>query len=271
MDCTDVRDRLSKAEALTGLDGHLGGCAPCRELSADSGALGRTLAAIPASASDFDVAAGFARVSRSIEVDRGLRARLASRPTWERRLLLILSLAVAPLLSLLLARPDLGLYPTGRMALVLFGLAACGLAGSWLALRPLHNPPASRALWLTLFAAGLLWPLIVAVLPVAHLEHAANLQGSGSMLLKKSAACFIFGNVFALPVLVIAWLFDRSPRPRRLSSSFFVVAVLGGIAGNLALQAHCPITEHLHLLAGHATVGPMLVAAFALARLRSPR
>jgi hypothetical protein len=110
--------------------------------------------------------------------------------------------------------------------------------------------------------------LVIALLPVAHLDHAANLQGNGAMLIKKSVACFIYGNVFAIPALLAAWLFDRAARPWRLSPSHLLVAVLGGIAGNLALQAHCPITEHTHLLASHATVGPALVAVFTLARLR---
>jgi hypothetical protein len=268
MDCNDVKTQLSRGEAPAG--DHMDRCPACQELTASGGVLGRALAAIPAAASDLDLGAGFLNLTQSLQADRGLRPWLASRPTWERRLVLVSALAAILLVSFgFLVRPDLSIYPAGRMTLVLVGLASVGVAGAWTTLRPLQRPPGSRNVWTLLLVAGLLWPVVVGLLPAAHQAHAASVQGTGAMLAQKAAACFVFGLVFALPVLVLAWLFNRSPRHYRLSTQALLAAVVAGLGGNLALQAHCPITGQEHLLVGHATVAPALVAACLLARLRA--
>jgi len=66
-----------------------------------------------------------------------------------------------------------------------------------------------------------------------------------------------------LVVLVLRAL-DRTAHDSRPAG--VLAAVTGGVAGNPALERHCPVTAPAHLLLGHATVGLMLVLAYGLTR-----
>ena len=92
------------------------------------------------------------------------------------------------------------------------------------------------------------------------------------MFMAKAVACFVFGGVIALPLLLWAGLLDRGGAPTRNQGLWWSSAAVAALAANLGLQLHCPITDRAHLLASHATVGValiVLVLCVGLAR-RSP-
>jgi len=63
-------------------------------------------------------------------------------------------------------------------------------------------------------------------------------------------------------VLVLGWALDRAEH--RSLPNALLAAAAAGIGANLLLELHCPITEVFHLLAGHASVGLVLVTGYAL-------
>jgi hypothetical protein len=94
-------------------------------------------------------------------------------------------------------------------------------------------------------------------MPPAHWEHPVATQGIGSDWARRAAACFFFGALFGLPILLSILAVDRGLGRTN-------VALLGaasvGLTGNLALQLHCPLTHPLHLVPGHATIGIVAIA-----------
>lgn len=261
VDCRQVEQALIRGDAVDqgDLAAHLEGCLACQELAAAGPALVRALdSPDPAGA---DLGPLKAALARRLERERGPLAWLRSRAT-PVRIVLALAAALVTLVAVLLLTPraDLATYPTGRMALALIPMLA-GLA--WLAndaLRPMHLPPATRLRIGLALGAGLLIPLGLAIMPQAHTAHPASLVGMGEDFWPRAVACFVFGLITGLPVLVIAQLADRGGG--WLGRLLLALAV-AGLAGNLALQLHCPITHPAHLLAGHASVGVALVLVMA--------
>jgi hypothetical protein len=74
--------------------------------------------------------------------------------------------------------------------------------------------------------------------------------------------CFVYGLLFALPVLVLARVVDRGEH--RIGRAALCAALAGGLTANLGLHLHCPITHAGHLLLGHATLVLALVGVYAL-------
>ena len=116
-------------------------------------------------------------------------------------------------------------------------------------------------------AIGFAVPLAMALLAPAHTVHAASLEGQGADFWPRALACLGFGLAIAVPVLVTAWLLERFPGARPML--WVLASGLGGLAGNLALHVHCPITSMAHLLAGHASVGVVLLALLLVAVRRA--
>jgi hypothetical protein len=77
-----------------------------------------------------------------------------------------------------------------------------------------------------------------------------------------AAACFSYGSLFTALFLVLLWALSRRDGPSVRSAA---LAGLGSAAvGILGLSAHCPSSDPMHLLAGHASVLVAWVAACAL-------
>ena len=147
------------------------------------------------------------------------------------------------------------------MALVLLSLFAAGL---WLgadALRSWHRPALSFG-GATL-RVGLSLALLVglSVLPVPIELSPYTTPPRGMPLLVHAGSCLLFGLGIALPTFLVCQALSRGA-----PYTTWMAAVVSGLVGNLALQLHCPITEHAHLLVGHAGLGivVLLYAAMVL-------
>ena len=199
----------------------------------------------------------FAALEEDIAAERGVRAWLRSRPTWQRvGLAMLVALAIPGLVLSTWARVDLPLFPRGRLALDLATLVVAALPALWLALRPLYLPRLPSWTTVAVIATAVAAAALIASLPPAHALHPASLRGVGEELIPRAATCFIFGNIFALPIFVALFLLDRRPA---LDSAALIFA---GLVGNIALELHCPMVSPAHLLAGHFTV-PLLLALLA--------
>ncbi len=210
-----------------------------------------------------DLDAVFAAIETS---ERGPLGWLRSRRSRSRLAAALIAAALVPVaVFLAVPRRDLPLYAAGRMALALILMAATLAALAARALRRLDHldrtPWADAAL---LAGAGLVtWS--VALLPQAH---AAAPPGD---LVRAAAKCLAFGALTGAPVAAALLALDRVGSRRTLAEAILA----GAVAGNLALQLHCPIVDVPHLVVGHALLVPLAAAAFALGwrlsrRLRAP-
>jgi hypothetical protein len=164
-------------------------------------------------------------------------------------------------------RPDLGVYP---MDALLVAVVSSGLllgAALVVGLRPLQRSPLPRWQRYTLVAAALALPVILATRPRVHRDHALSLGGANFW--EQAAACGSYGLLLALPLLVVCWALDRGEH--RSLPNALLAAGAAGISANLALELHCPITDPLHLVAGHASIGIVLVIGYALLRVARAR
>ena len=268
-DCNAVRDAFKKGQSLATpeLRAHVDTCAPCTELVADEARLGQRLAEAQAPQDDVDWNAQLARLQKSVAQERGARAWLRSRPTPIR---LVLAAGTAALLLMLVVafsrRADLGVYPLLRLSatLAIYTLLAGMLLRS--ALVRLQQPwPVAASRW-PLLALAVALPFVAASLPVAHALHPASLEGAGADFTRRAVACFTYGGVVALPVVLLTIGLART----RIVGDVLapVVGVSAALVGMAALELHCPITHPVHLLVGHATVGLVWFSVwFGLSRL----
>lgn len=182
---------------------------------------------------------------------RGL-ARFKSIPTlWARLITIFLAFAVLAIVVVTKGRPDLQVYPEGRMTGALIALAVGFLITLRLSFRPLFLPyrPASQVVALTL---GFALPFVLGALPMAHAAYPASLGGVGAALVPRAAVCLVWGVIVALPLMALVLVLRRWGWQSRAHA--FALAILLGLFGNWALQLHCPITHPEHLLLGHAPV-----------------
>lgn len=198
----------------------------------------------------------------SLAREIGPRAWLRSLPgPWRTALLALGAFGVVALVASIRPRVDLESYPMGRM--LLFAVLTGGLTAFMVPLlaRPVHRPPARATPWA--LALALAVPVALAVLPAAHAvgpERALPFA-------HRALACFAFGTVTGLPALALAWAVERQD-PQPLARALLAAAT-AGLAGNMVLQAHCPITTPLHLLVSHSVIGAVLVALVWLRLRRS--
>ena len=138
----------------------------------------------------------------------------------------------------------------GMLALtVLFGAAVI------VATRPLQLPELPRWKVVTLatlsVAATFVLAVTVAGEPMPGHEH-------GSVWAHASP-CMYMGLLAGIPVYGIARLLDRGAFLAPL-----LAAAAAGLAGNVALQIHCPMADPWHNLAGHASVALLFVGGMLL-------
>jgi hypothetical protein len=203
--------------------------------------------------------------------DDSFLGRLASWPSWVRHSAAVAVGAVTvALVFVLQPRSDLYDYPAARMALALLSLFALGI---WLggdALRGWHRPALSRQDIVLRVALSLTLLVGLSILPVPVELSPYTVAPRGVPLFAHASRCFLYGLAVALPTFFSCrFLGHHAPYTN------WMAAVVSGIVGNLALQVHCPITEHSHLLAGHTTIGVAVLAYAAvpllLARWRDRR
>jgi hypothetical protein len=159
-------------------------------------------------------------------------------------------------------RVELSAYPWPRMLLSLAVIAVlCGALlvpalGSW------HHPALTPRRALGWVLGAWLASVALSLLPEAHvmLPHTASERGQE---LRRALGCLGFGFALGLPVFMLCrWLGRGAP------SSSVAAAAVAGLAGNAALQLHCPITEPAHLLLGHSTLGLVVLVLALPAALR---
>ncbi len=257
MDCSHVHDALRAGDDLSGsaIGDHVGSCAPCSELVADGGELARALGGLDETPVDLSMLSGV--LSAQLQMERGLRGMARRLPSVARLgVVFALVLLVVAWVGLQMARPDLGVYPVGRMALVLASLSAMLVGASVYATRPLHRAPLPRGLHAAALLSVVALPLALAVLPVAHSDHPMAFRPEPFW--PQTLMCFSFGSVVAGLTVLSLWMVERRDRlPARVIVLFVGV---GGLAGNLALQLQCPVTDPLHLVLGHGLVGGVWTA-----------
>jgi hypothetical protein len=103
---------------------------------------------------------------------------------------------------------------------------------------------------------------VALVAAASRRAHPASTGAGAAPEWSKAAACFSYGSLFTALFLVLLWALSR-----RDGASVRAAAVAGsGSAGVgvLGLTAHCPSSDPVHLLEGHASVLVAWVAGCAL-------
>lgn len=252
VNCVDVREaRLRGAPLSAEASEHASVCpvcsadAPRDDLSADAG-----------------LEALFHGIEAKLKRERGISAWLRSRAT-PTRLLIAAGWVVAltVLSGLGIPRTRFAPIPAERVVLVLSALAVLAALLLRLGLRPAQVPAVNDRSVFAILAVGLLFPVLAAFLPAGphpfdHYPQYTQTQAT--------VGCFVIGATTGALVVFLLRALDRAAHGTRMAG--LVAAVAGGVAGNLALELHCPVTAPAHLLLGHATVGLTLVLLYGLAR-----
>lgn len=244
MDCATAREALNNHRVDEAAQAHLEHCPICA----------LTLTSAEAAQLDLDA---LAALQTQQDAERSPLAWLRNQRTRTRLLAsLLITGAVLALVALTTRRVNFSLYPQPRMALELIALLAITALATQFALWPLHRRPIPRARLLAL-VAGLGLPLVLSLAPAAHVAHPASAIGAGADFAARALACLTFGVIVGLPLLATVLLARRShQRPTGPA----LAAIAGSTVGVAALLLHCPITEPMHLLAGHAPVALVLAA-----------
>jgi hypothetical protein len=266
MDCTDLR--LALVDGVPSgqeVDAHVAVCPPCAELVADDAALASALVDI---AETIELNGIDAALLKAIEVDNGPVAALRKIPSWMHGVALIaVVMAIAAMQAVTALRADYGTYPPQLMGLVLAALGGPIIGLSIAATRPLYKAPLPSGLLYGLTGTALTIPLILAALPAPHGHLASDITG---LFLPATIACFGMGTLTAALVLIVHRLLDRRSHPDR--NVTLLVALVGTVAGAIALQIHCPFTDNAHMLLGHASQGVLFAGAiYALFNSRRTR
>lgn len=268
-DCADLRDALKHGQPLTDeLGEHAEKCEVCAELIGGEAELGRALASLEG-APQPELSKVMARVEESVARDTGAGAWLSSRATPTRLMIGVgLPIGIAIWILVAKARPDLALYPIGRLAAIVVAYSLLVGAALRHALSPLQRTAPAPWVRPALTFAVIALPFVVAILPAAHTGHPASLEGGGDDFVRRALACFGFGTALSLPVLVLWALLDRQKQGSAPLAA--LVAAGAGLVGVLSLELHCPITRPPHLLLGHASVAIALTLIYTGVRRAIP-
>jgi hypothetical protein len=214
-----------------------------------------------------DVSGDWSALQQELASEGGLGAARGLPTTVRLAVAVGLALALAALVFFGTRRPDFAVIPVGRLladvALLLVPLLLLVAAF----MHPIYRPPLSPKLRWSFVGLAAIAVLVSALLPAAHLDHPASLQGGGEDFVPRAVACFGFGVSLGLPMLLGLRLLGRQGTGWRRFVPSMVVAGAAVLAGCLGLYLHCPITLSKHLLAGHAAVWiPFAALALLLGR-----
>ncbi len=143
---------------------------------------------------------------------------------------------------------------SGQMIAALIALFVLMVATLMVALRPLHKPELPRP-WLLSLAAG----SVVATFVLAVTVHGPSAHQHVGELLAGATPCMYFGLFAGVPVYGMARLLDRGTYLGPL-----LAAAAAGLTGNFMLQLHCPMSDPMHNIAGHASVALIFVGGILL-------
>ena len=249
MDCTDLHRELA-AGVPSGpeVDAHLAVCPPCSALLADDCAVASALDTLRDGRDDLDALKG--RTLAAVADDRGPRGFMAKTPTWVHSTALLGAVIAIALSQIMALRADFDAYPTALMVLVLAAFTGPLIGLTLGATRPVHQAPLSRAIQSGLWLTALAIPLVVAAMPAPHTHPASDIAGAFG---QATFACFAFGAAITVGILVLHKLFDRRSHADR--DSTILAALIGALAGAIALQLHCPFSNNAHQALGHASQG----------------
>jgi hypothetical protein len=244
LSCEQVRAALDAGRRDDAVVAHLDGCADCSRYD-----LGE-LEELP-----FDADALHASVVDAIAAEQGPIAQLRAWSTGRRQLAALgLALGIGFGFGLLRPRADWDVYPMVR----LWTLAGVEAVAVVTLLRGALPDPAGRVRprlgRITVLATGVF--VALSLLPPAHHDHPASLEGTGDDFAFFALRCLAIGSAAALPVLAAVWTLTRthSRRARMLG------ALGAAMAGYLALQLHCPVVWVEHRLVGHTLVAAVIAA-----------
>ncbi|HYJ10922.1 MAG TPA: NrsF family protein [Polyangiaceae bacterium] len=246
MDCADIRQGFASGVIPEGpaVAEHVRACPHCRELFEQGAMLGLRFAQAPLPPPDpGDL---FSAVQRDLQGEVGLHARLRALPSWARATALVAIGGLLFALHLFLdVRPDLDEYGLDVFGAVTLLLGAGLVWGAWRLVRGVSRPARREG---TLALALLALPMLVTfVVPLGALyDDPVSTWGN-------PADCFSYGAALVLPMVALAWLFER--RDRIPAAALVSAGALAGVAANLLLNAHCASVHLGHLMLGHASIG----------------
>ncbi|HVW30106.1 MAG TPA: hypothetical protein VHC69_32330 [Polyangiaceae bacterium] len=248
LDCVDVQEALFAGRALSAAEAeHAASCPVCSQ-TLPKGDLAPSAPLLAA-------------VESAVRHETGFVAGLRALPTSTRMLSGIVAAALFAV-GMASTRPRwaFGPVPVRHVALVLGVLAVLLAALLRLTLRPLQLAAPNARLVRASVATALLVPVFFALTPPG--AEALPLGTPG--MVGAALGCFVFGAIPGVLLVVALRALDRNAH--RAVDVAVLAAACGGLAGNAALEMHCPSVAPLHLLLGHASVGVALVVVyFALA------
>ena len=256
MDCETTREAIARGDALSPeAQAHVDSCVVCGSVLRD--------AISPRPALEFD--ALFASISAEVEAEHGVVSGLRERLPTERVALGLLAMALTTVVVYATTRRvDMAVYPLLRLGLEMGALSIAAALALWWGMRPLYLPEPPRWVVPTILGALCILPFASGLLPIAHLNHPASLEGAGADLWVRAIKCLLFGIVTAVPTLLVAGALQRVQTPGR--NRLLLAAIAAGSGGIVALAVHCPITQPLHLVVGHAPVILGVIACALVAR-----
>lgn len=251
MDCIDIKEARLRGEPLSPEAAvHAENCPVCSETRLTKG---------EGTAPLDNLLAG---VEGAIAREHGPVSWLRSRPTAVRVVLAAaVILAIALLTVVVTPRTDFAPLPVLRVVLTVSVLSVMVLAVVRLGLRPLQTPLPRRTAVMFVLAIALGVPVLLCVLPTPETAR-VDVPVPGVPQSVAIGVCFAFGALTAALLVLALRILDRGAHESRMSA--LLAAAAGGLAGNLALELHCPVTNPVHLLPGHATIGFVFVAAYGL-------
>lgn len=243
VDCDSIRAAILAGEFEAGPEAqrHIDECDACRELLAG----GPLVELLRDTVSPLDPPPA-----------DGALDRLRSLSTPVRVFLLVLAVLLVTAFNVFFAlRTDAVVFSLARMLISLVALAIPAVLAGMLVLRPLFLPRPGRLVLPLLVSLGVFIPVVLAFLPAAHdmaHAHPESFEGVGADFWPRAVGCLIYGTIMGSPILLALYLLARGGNGP-------LVTVFGGLtaaalAGNVALQLHCPILSHAHLFVGHAGV-----------------
>ena len=188
--------------------------------------------------------------------DKTVPGFVRSRSTPLRRLIVLATLAALGIMGFSMF-PLVGESVRGpRWFIPLLGFFALLVVAAMMVTRPVHKPAFRRWQVACLACVTIGATVLVAFWPGGNAQAVAAGESAGTL----AGACMGMGLLLGVPAYALLRLVDRGNALGAL-----IAASAAGLAGNFALEAHCPIGTTEHILLGHASVAVIFVVGVGLA------